>query len=329
MKSNKSPLKTLVILSMLSIATVGCGKKEAKEESKADSQVVAKVNGDEISIHQVNFQLGRMGQLTEGQGKEAAKQILARLVDQQLLKQKAIEAKLDRDPRVLQALESSKDQILAQAYLEQEMQKVAKPSATEVDAFYNEHPELFQDRRVFNLQELSVEAGKDKVAEIEQAVNSKNNITEIAEWLKSNNYKFGASANVRTAEQLPSAVLSKLQSMQNGESVVLSTERSTNILLMVASQSQPITKEKAIPVIEQYFLNQNRNKLAKAQIESLTKAAKIEYVGPFADMKPDAEANANQPAKKDFASASETSGKGKPIAAEANKSDLAKGLAGL
>ena len=54
---------------------------------------------------------------------------------------------------------------------------------------------------------------------------------------------------------------------------------------MAASQSAPITREKAAPIIEQYFLNQNKAVLAKKEMAALNAKAKIEFIGAFADMK--------------------------------------------
>jgi EpsD family peptidyl-prolyl cis-trans isomerase len=64
------------------------------------TQVVAKVNGDEISVHTLNFQMSRLGNLTEEQGKKAPRDVLAKLVDQKLMVQKAEDGKLHRDPKV-------------------------------------------------------------------------------------------------------------------------------------------------------------------------------------------------------------------------------------
>lgn len=331
MIKTKTSLYLLLILSTVTIVTSGCGKKEANAEKASETQVVAKVNGDEISIHQINFQLSRMGQLNEVQSKAAAKQVLASLIDQQILKQKAIADKLDRDPTVLQALETSKSQILAQAYLEQQMAKAPKPSDSEVNAFYSSHPELFEHRRVFKLQELAVEVGKDKTSEIQAEVNSKKSINDIAVWLKSKDYKFAANSNVRNAEQLPLEVLKKLQPLKDGEAVVVANERSVNIVFVAASQAQPLAKDKAIPVIEQYFMNQNKNALAKKQMDQLKSAAKIEYIGAFADMKNSEKAKTGKEVNIPDQPATPVLG---PVAATIKKDDKAqehldKGLAGF
>ncbi|WP_020167611.1 MULTISPECIES: EpsD family peptidyl-prolyl cis-trans isomerase [Methylotenera] len=281
-------LLSLVIISAFTLAS--CGKKDQAESAKADTQVVAKVNNDEISIHQINFQLGRLAQsgqkpLNEAQSKEAAKQILTRLVDQQLLKQQAIEAKLDRDPRILQVIETSKSEILAQAYLEQLLSKATKPTTAQIDTFYKENPALFVNRRVFRLQELAVNVPKDKYAEVEENAKKLKNINEVAAWLKTQNYPFNANSNVRAAEQLPLDFLKQIQPLKDGEIVIVQTNQSINIVHIAASQSMPIARDKATPIIEQYFLNQSKSALAKKEMATLTEKAKIEFVGAFADMK--------------------------------------------
>ena len=297
-----SIFKPTLVLLLLASTISACGDKEKKDTqtSKANTQVVAKVNGDEISIHQINFQLGRLtqqnqAQLNEAQNKQAAKQILARLVDQQLLIQQAVESKLDRNPNVLQALEASKNEILAQAYLEELMSKAEKPSADKINAFYNENPELFEARRVFRLQELIVEVDQTKHAEISTAISGMKGINDIANWLKTKNYPFNANSNVRAAEQLPLALLKKIQPLKDGEFVAVPAGKSLNIVHIAASQSKPITREKATPIIEQFFMNQNKASVAKIAMADLNKKAKVEFVGAFADMKKDVAPSAQLP----------------------------------
>ncbi|MDP3222180.1 MAG: SurA N-terminal domain-containing protein, partial [Rubrivivax sp.] len=86
------------------VLLVGCGEKK----EKAASQTAAKVNKDEITVHQINFVLQQQRNLRPEQTDAASRQILERLVDQQLALQKADEQKVDRDPRVVQQLEAAR-----------------------------------------------------------------------------------------------------------------------------------------------------------------------------------------------------------------------------
>jgi EpsD family peptidyl-prolyl cis-trans isomerase len=250
--------------------------------------------------------MSRLGNLTEEQGKKASRDVLAKLVDQKLMVQKAEDGKLHRDPKVLQAIETAKSDILAQAYLEQKMAGAKKPSEQEIQSFYREHPELFEKRRVYRLQELSVPEAAGKEAEIEAGIQSLKSIAEIADWLKQREYKFSVNASVRAAEQLPLEMLPRLQQMKDGEVLVAGNQGFVNIIVLAGSQEQSVDLKMATPLIEQYYLNQRKGEIAKMELESLRKEAKIVYMGPFADMqsakdqKPAAEAakpeTASQPA---------------------------------
>lgn len=323
-----SSLSKLMLLVFALAGLVGCGDKHAADDDKAKTQVVAKVNGDEISVHQLNLQMSRVGQVPEAQVKEVSQQVLERLVDQQLLLQQALSAKLDRDPKVLQALEAARTEILTQAYMDQQLATAKKPTEQEIAEFYAKHPELFEKRRLFRLQEIAVAAGRDKVAEIEAGVRAAKDLNAIGEWLKSKSYQFSASGNVRAAEQLPLELLPRLQQMKDGEIVMIPTDRSINIVMLVASQEQPVDQAKAKPMIEQYFLNQAKGDIAKKELAKLRKDAKIEFVGAFSDMKPRTAAAQPEAATKSAeAKHAESKTAGKTEGADA--ADIEKGVAGL
>lgn len=320
MHKTKSLVSTLMIV-LLAVGMSACGKKDHEQGDKTQTQVVAKVNGDEISIHQLNQQMSRIGQVPEDQAKAVSRQVLDRLVDQQLLMQQALKAKLDRDPKVLQTLEAARSEILTQAYMEQQLAAAKKPTDQEISEFYTKHPELFEKRRLYRLQELAVAVGRDKLSEIEAGVKAAKDLNSIGEWLKSKGYQFSASGNVRAAEQLPLELLPRLQQMKDGEIVLIPTERSINIVMLAASQEQPVDQAKAKPMIEQYFVNQAKSDIAKKSLEKLRNEAKIEYVGAFADMK--------QAAAKSDKSSPATAAKSSDKPAAADAEHIEKGVAGL
>lgn len=281
MNLKKSYIGVAVLSALLSMGLTACGHKS---EGGA-TQVIAKVNGDEISIHQLNFQLQKLGPLDKEKSKLAAKEVLTKLVNQELLKQKAIEAKLDRDPRILQAIEAAKSEILATTYMQQEVAKAGQPTPSEVEDFFRQNPALFEKRKVFSLIELATSAGADKLQEVESVASSGKTMSQISDELKAKNFQVQANSNVKPAEQIPSGLLAKLQAMNDGDLVVVNTGRSINIVQIAKSESQPVDFEKAKPIIERYFENKNKNEMAKATIDKLNKDAKVEYLGDFADMK--------------------------------------------
>src|SRR6185295_5582819 len=112
-------LAFIVLISALAFTT-GCGKNDDAKDPKIATQVAARVNGDEITVHQVNDVLARNPNIAPEFANQAKSEILDRLIDQQLTKQKAIENKLDRSPKVMRAIEAAKSEILALDRREQE-----------------------------------------------------------------------------------------------------------------------------------------------------------------------------------------------------------------
>lgn len=284
------PLATAVVLCAAALLA-GCGEKK----EKGASQTAAKVNKDEITVHQINFVLQQQRGLRPEQADAASKQILERLIDQQLALQKADDQKLDRDPRVVQQLESARREILARAYVEKVGEAAPKPTPEEIKKYYDEKPALFSQRRIYNLQEIIVEAGPERATELREQLSSAKNINEFVEYLKSKDYKFAGNQAVRAAEQLPLASLDAFARMKDGQAMLLPNPNGFQVVVVAGTRSQPLTEDQARPIIEQYLLNDRKRKLAEEDIKGLRAAAKIEYVGKFAEAAASAPAASTAP----------------------------------
>lgn len=278
----------LLALAATAVLLAGCGDKK----DKAATQTAAKVNGDEITVHQINFVLQQQRGLKPEQADAASKQILQRLVDQQLALQKADELKLDRDPKVVQQLEAAKREILARAYLEKVGEGAAKPSAEEVQKYYDANPALFSQRRIYSLQEIGIEAKPEQVQTLRDKLTASKNIGEFVEYLKANDFKFAGNQAVRSAEQLPLQSLGALSKLQDGQALLNQGPNGVQVVVLAGSRSQPVTIDQARPAIEQFLLNDRKRKLLETDIKGLRDKAKIEYLGKFAEGMPPAGAAA-------------------------------------
>ena len=55
------------------------------------------------------------------------------------------------------------------------------------------------------------------------------------------------------------------------------------VVVLAGSRSQPVAEEQARPAIEQFLTNERKRKLVEDDVKAMRSAAKIEYVGKFAD----------------------------------------------
>ncbi|MCU0709396.1 MAG: EpsD family peptidyl-prolyl cis-trans isomerase, partial [Pirellula sp.] len=260
------------------------------------SQTAVKVNKEEITVHQINFVLQQQRGLKPEQAEAASKQILERLIDQELALQKATELKLDRDPRVMQQLEAAKREIVSRAYLEKAGEAATKPTAEEIAKYYEANPALFKDRRVYSLQEIAIEAKPEQVAQLRSQLSNAKNINDFVEYLKANDFRFSGNQAVRAAEQLPLASLGTFAAMKDGQALINATATGAQVIVLAGSRSQPVTLEQATPAIEQFLLNERKRDILAKDMKAMREAAKIEYVGKYAEAAASAPAAGAAPA---------------------------------
>ena len=276
---------TLIALAATLVLLAGCGDK--KKEASA-SQTAAKVNKEEITVHQINFVLQQQRGLQQSQAEAASKQILERLIDQELAVQKAEELKLDRDPRVVQQIEAAKREIIARAYVDKTGEAASKPTDAEIKAYYDSKPALFSARRIYSLQEVAIEAKPEQLATLREQLGAAKSINEFVEFLKANGYRFSGNQAVRPAEQLPLNLLDTFAKLNDGQAVLLPSAAGAQVVLLAGSRSEPVDEARAKPAIEQFLLNDAKRKLVESDIKALRAAAKIEYEGKFAPTPADA-----------------------------------------
>ncbi len=267
----------LVALAAAALLLAACGDKK----EKGASQTAAKVNKEEVTVHQINFVLQQQRGLKPEQADAASKQILERLIDQELAVQKADEMKLDRDPRVVQQLEAVKREVLARAYADKVGEAAAKPTAEEIKKYYDDNPALFSQRRVYSLQEIQIEAPAEQVPALRAKLGEVKNIGEFVEHLKTTGLRFAGNQAVRTAEQLPLGSLKTFAAMKDGQALMNPTPNGAVVIVLAGSRAQPVTEEQARPAIEQFLVNDRKRKLLEDDRKALRAAAAIEYVGKF------------------------------------------------
>ena len=275
--STRTPTLVAAAMAVALLAACGGGK------DKPASQVAAKVNKEEISVHQINFVMQQQRGIKPEQADAAGKQILERLVDQELAVQKAQELKLDREPRVVQQIEAAKREIIARAYLEKTGEAAPKPTPEEVGKYYADKPALFKDRRVYNIQEIAIEAKPEQVPDLRTRLTAAKTVNDFIDYLKANNFRFGGNQAVRPAEQLPLNMLDSFAKMKDGQAMLVPSASGAQVIVLTGSKLEPVDEARAKPAIEQFLLNDAKRKLVDSNLKSMRAAAKIEYVGKFAE----------------------------------------------
>ena len=307
-----------------------CGDKKASEEKVGQS--IVSVNGDEITIHQLNAELQRAN-VQPAQQEMAGKQITKALVDRQILVQEAIKEKLDRNPKVMQAIESAKTQILAQAYLEGKVASIASPTEAEVTEYRVQHPEIFANRKIYVMDELSFIAESSSRQDLEALSNSAKTLEDVTSWLAAHQIKYGRTQAAHAAESLPAELLNKLSKMVVGDLIFVNSNGRTLAGRMVEIKNVPISEADAKPLIGRILAGQKRKQVAEAEMARLRGLAKIEYINKKFDSSSDAAPTTVQPSAPVASPVAKPSESAAPAAGAKTENNqdksLEKGLSGL
>lgn len=269
---------SLIALTALAVLSSGC----EKSARAVKSETVATVAGDKISAAELNLALSRLGELNEAQTAEAKGKLLQALIDQRLVAQAAQKAGLDKEPAVGVAMAQASRQVLAEAYAERSFKDVAKPSETEIADYYNRHPELFSQRRIYRIQELDLKVDPARLPEVEAKLKSAHSMGDFVNWIKEQGIEGKSAVAVKPAEQIPLPLLGRLSQMKDGQVTIFSA-RPGNVLIeqVLESQSQPVSLEQAQSAIERVLMAQKRKELMEADLKKLREAAKIEYASGY------------------------------------------------
>lgn len=267
----------LIGLSLPIVALLLACNGDSENKKNKSSQALVDVDGNEITVLQLNEELARSGARAD-QLESASKQLLESLIARQLIVDEAIRAKLDRTPEVMQARDRANAQIIAQAYLKRVTSKIDKPSKAEIDEYYQSHPQYFEKRKQFDLTIIRI-ATNDFNNELQKLLDGTRFIDEITTWLDKHNIKYNRIPSLRSTADLPSAMANMM--LEKGKNYIFVTQEQGNSLLVSINsiKDSPLNLEFSASQIEKILINQKYKQAIEEEVKRLRSFAKIEYLG--------------------------------------------------
>lgn len=308
-------MKGIGILMLLTVINLSA----CDDQKKKNGQVVAKINGEEITASQLEAELRYAGRLQDASAaprQATREQAVEALIDRQLLLDEALRNKIDRDPALIQIIERFKTQAIVQAYLESRAGNQEQPGKAEIEAYFQAHPEMFARRKVFEVEQLII-ADQDFSAPLKAMMDSSKSLSQVAAWLRQNGIAHVQRQYSYSSADLPAEVGNKLRTLGRNSLFVMKDGQRDLLCALTELRDSPVAPDAAAPQIERYLMNKKMQEIAVAEITRLRSAAKLEYLE-----KPPA----NGIGGKDLPVAATSPGKQQ---AEVRKSMEVSGVAGL
>lgn len=278
MKPDYRNARKALLCAAVLLALGGCGE----EKKPAASQVLARVNGKEVTVLQLNYLLSqRPGD--ELRADSEKQKVLDDLVQQEMLVQKAQNDKLDRDPMVVQALEFARRQVLAQAVLQRALGngKSAAPTEDEVSGYYQQHADAFRERRKYVMTTFLVPEQEMDDQALQEFGKVKNE-RDADIWFAQRGIHLQKQRIMLTSDKVPERLGKQMQKMKPGDVLADKSDGQRLLMMMIASENAALTLDEAQEEISQQLYKAHRKELLDQQLASLRKESTIEYLKRFA-----------------------------------------------
>lgn len=249
-------------------------------EKKAGGQVVAVVNGEEITQQELNAELNG-AQLQQGADKKAIMaQLLQRVVDRTLLVQQAKEEKLDQSPAYLEQSRRQQDSLLVNMYAGKLSKNVPLPDSAAVSSFIAGNPTMFAGRKRYTLDQLVFPQPTDMtlVKELQPA----HSLEAIAAILTAKGVAFQRGNGQLDSGMLPPEVASKIGALPPGEPFLIPDNG--RLVASVIKSSEPVATpgDQATPAALNILRQQALAEAMRKQVAKARASAKIDYQPGFA-----------------------------------------------
>ena len=248
----------------------------------AQSPIVAIVNDEPITLAQLNTaSAGALQGTTDPlMATNIKTRILNLLIDQLIVTQSAEKSPFAKSPELTQALERFRRETLFNLYLNKEIGTLPAVNPRIVDAYINDHPEFFANRKTYHYVQLLIEPGSTSTIPNIEGVIKSDNLPGLIAWLKSNRIPNQRDLFWRGSEQIDPNIRSVLDHLKDGDIRVQLTPDAKAILVIQkqGTYPDPILADDARSGISQRVEQDYRNQAAKAFVDSLRAKSTIQYI---------------------------------------------------
>ncbi len=269
-----------MLAAALSISLSACGNNK---HTNADGPVAVKVNGQPILAAEFGVKPGLDGAALMPSVSESDMKLM---VDLELLRQAAVESKLDQDKEISDRMSKSKEsprRTLAMAYINKQMSTIAEPTEAEVSAYYNDNPAQFAERKHYELNACYIKHVAGKEAKIKAQLGKSKKFDVFERWLKANKITHGSLPVSVDTDKANEGLLKKIEAVPVGGSVVEDGKDQMTITFVSAMREDPLTLEQVKQQIMKTLFDKKKLASYRDMIKRLRDQAKIEYVPPYTE----------------------------------------------
>lgn len=265
--------KNLTAIALACLSLAACDKEPT-------GQVAAVVNGEEITLQEVNAELGNVN-IPDGVDKKVVQQAaLERVVERRLLAQAARDEGLDKTPDYLLRERQLRDALLVQLMGQKAQRAQRVPEQAEIDKFIADNPDMFADRKIFAIDRIQFPLPKDMGAL--KALENDHSMEAVAAHLQELGIKFARTDAQMDSVQVGKQRMQQIRALPAGEPFIAPENGMVTVAVIKSERAVPLTGDAARPLAVQAIQNQQLTSAMQDRLKQARAAAEIKYQPDFA-----------------------------------------------
>ncbi|KTF67432.1 MULTISPECIES: EpsD family peptidyl-prolyl cis-trans isomerase [unclassified Sphingomonas] len=252
------------------LAISGCGGKS--EEQLEKGQVVATVDGEEVTIFELNAEL-QASPIPPGADRKALEQLaLQRVIERKILAKIARGEKLDKTPSFLIQQRRANELILATMLRDKIAAGVTQPTEADIAQYQAAHPDRFAQRKVYTVEQIlfAPPTSNEKLREFAPL----KTLDQLAAKLGADGIQFRRSNTQIDSAELPPEIGAKIAGLPAAEMFILPTQQGLTANVITGSTVQPLAGPQAREVALNALRGERFSKAADAQLNDRIKKAR-------------------------------------------------------
>ncbi len=269
--------KNWLLVAAASLALAACNK----EAEKPEGQVVASIDGKDVTIHEVNAEINSMGQQAQSAPRKLVESVaLARVIERKMVANEARTRKLDQSPQFVLAKSRNDENLLVQALQAEVAGKIQATPRERAQKFISDNPMMFAERRIIQLDQIQfLQAPNLGNLPLKEA----KTMAEVERVLLENNVEYRrAPQQIDTLLLDPriSAEVMRVAREPGGEPFMFTDQPAgapapvVYVNNVTQSKTQPFLGERAISYAQQVIQRQEISKKLQDELKRLKDAAK-------------------------------------------------------
>lgn len=257
----------------VTILLVGCDKTP-------EGQVAAVVNGEEITLQEINAEIGSATIPSGADAKQIQRNALNRIVERRLLAQSAKKDGLDKTPEYLIKSRQIDDALLVQLLGQRAEKTFQVPDQRAIDSYMAENPSMFSARKMYTVDRIQFAIPAD-MAQL-KTLEDDHSMAAVASKLTSLGIKFERGAAKMDSAQLGQQRLEQILALPEGEPFVIPENGMVTVAVITGESPVPANSVDMGQLATQALRNKALTKSLQDRLKQARAKSEIKYQSGFA-----------------------------------------------